>query len=157
MKKLFCLFLFILILFTLGLNPDCQKKSVPFVTVLKLQDSDVAQPQDLVITTKEKWCDFWEEVYHSPLLPCDTSKIDFKKEFVIVTALGWKPDGCYNVEISSILKSQSNTFFVFVDDLVPSYNCICTDMIVHPIQAVKVKKPIGEIRFIHKTVYLQCK
>lgn len=136
-----------------GSQPDC---NVPIQTVLKLQNSGIGQAQDWVILNQEDWCQFWDRAYAMMLFPPPCPEIDFDSYVVVVTALGRKSNGCYNVEIDCIERDAGDNLTVYVNDIVPGPRCFCTMMIVHPVHAVKVQRPVGAVDFVHTTVTLNC-
>jgi hypothetical protein len=159
MKKIFCSFLLVLLLCTLGFTSLCnQRKNIPFVTVAKDQYSGLVQPKDFVISTQASWCDFWNEFKGGfyPKPPCDTTLVNFNSEIVIISAIGEKSDGCYDVKIQSIWADENNNLSVLVFDIVPGNSCACTGALVQPVHAVKIKKPVGQVKFVHRKAYFQC-
>jgi hypothetical protein len=149
--------LFLVLLVPLGRadDPDC---NVDFETVIKAQNTAIFQASDFVITNEDDWCDFWDQVYflRYPPPPCDLTLVDFETEVVIVTALGTKPNGCYNVEIVCIEGDEENNLTVYVRDVVPGPRCFCPMMMVSPVHAVKVARPIGDVEYTHSTTILRC-
>jgi len=132
---------------------DC---NVPIQTVLKLQNSGVCWARDWVITDQDEWCDFWDQAHAMMFQAPPCPEIDFDDYVVVVTALGRKPNGCYNVEIDCIERAGNNDLTVYVNDIVPGPRCFCPMMMVCPVHAVKVQRPVGTVDFVHTTVRLNC-
>jgi hypothetical protein len=117
------------------------------------------EPQDLVIRNPRQWCRFWQQVHVgvSPVPPCDLSGIDFRREVVIASALGGRPNGCFAAGILSITRVRGpRRLQVLVEERVPGRGCLCTQALVWPVAAVAVPKPVGRVEFIHGQSLLRC-
>lgn len=117
-------------------------------------------PLDLVIRNERQWCEFWMEAHGSRAepLPCDLSLIDFRHELVIASATVGS-NGCFGINIPQIERERRRgrgRLRVFVREIIPGRNCICTQAFVFPVRAVVVSKPVGRVGFIHETAILQC-
>jgi len=128
--------------------------------VLHRQSSGVAFQQLRVIETETEWCAFWEEVFSnvSPAPDCDTTQIDFSSEVAVVAAIGNRPNGCYNADISCVnQRGQSDDLRVTVQEIVPGKGCLCTQATVSPVDVVKVPRPVGRVDFFLKKATLSCR
>ncbi len=129
---------------------------IPFEQVLYVETSDFSESSQEIIRTEEEWCKFWERLYETK---CDTSLIDFEKDSVLYVALGQRTNTCYGIEITSISRTE-NKLQVFYDEIVPGQSCVCGDMIVTPLDAVKIENAnyegVEEVEFIHHIRILNC-
>lgn len=123
-------------------------------------------PTDLVIRNERQWCEFWEQAHgrRAEPPPCDLSLVDFRHEVVIASSMPGS-NGCVGIGIANIesgrghrrgLGRRRGGLRVFVRDIVPGRNCLCTQSFVFPVRAVVVSKPVGRVSFIHETAITQC-
>ena len=112
-----------------------------------------------VVEDEAEWCRFWDEIPSCSPTPavCDTSTVDFDLEVAVIAALGTRPDGCYDVEISCIhTDEESNDTLIFVRELAPGAGCFCLDEIITPFDIVKVDRPIRQATFEMETTVRDC-
>jgi hypothetical protein len=126
--------------------------NVTFSNILRLQNSGYCQANDWVIDNQNDFCTFWNQAYALmyPAPPCPD--IDFGTYVVIVTAMGMKPNGCYNTEIYCIEEDQQGNYTVYVKDYYPRKGWFCPMMMVCPVHAVKAPIPAGTVTFEHTIV-----
>jgi hypothetical protein len=123
-------------------------------------------PTDLVIRNERQWCEFWKQAHGIRVEPppCDLTLVDFRHEVVIASSIRGS-NGCVGIGIANIesgrrhrrgLGRRRGGLRVFVRDIVPGRNCICTQSFVFRVRAVVVSKPVGRVSFIHETAITQC-
>jgi hypothetical protein len=142
--------------------------NVPFEFVMAEHQSGIAQGRDFVIRDEEEWCRFWDEVYSFLYPPpeCNTELIDFTEEVAIISALGTRPNSCYANAITCIedrvltavskISKKGGVMTVYVEEIIPGFNCHCLFSIVKPVYVVKVKKPVTNVRFVHYETIMDC-
>ena len=150
-------------------TPDCAAQCVPesctpgvaFDVVFHQKFTGFRRVADLVIRTPKQWCAFWAEAHANtwPAPPCDTTVADFRHEVVLVTAIGPRGTTCFDVDVGCIgQKSGRGVLQVHVRDTVsPDCHIPCGRVVVHPVQAIVLDKPVGRVEFTHETVEIQCR
>ncbi|MEW5807085.1 MAG: protease complex subunit PrcB family protein [Acidobacteriota bacterium] len=130
---------------------------IPFTEVLNENLSGFGEPAQGLINNEKEWCEFWDKVYAliEPKPPCDTTLIDFERETAVYVALGRRANSCYGVDITCVTKTGQK-LEVDYDEIVPGKNCFCLDMIVTPVEAVKIEKYEGPAEFQHHIKELYC-
>lgn len=142
-----------------GLPPPCYG-DIAFDEVMYVKYSGYKHIRDFAIRDEAAWCDFWDQVFSNryPAPACDASLIDFSQETAIVSAIGWRPNGCYSGRIHCLHSAEHGKWNVdaLVLERVPGLNCDCTQAIVTPVHVVKVNRKIGKVTGYHQTLELYC-
>jgi hypothetical protein len=119
------------------------------------------EPGDFVIRNERQWCEFVDEIYGGlPPTPCGEFDIDFRRENVIASTLGARPNGCYFASIRSITRvSGPRRLHVVVSELFcsPGPRLCSLHRIIYPIAAVVVSKPLNRVEFVHPPVVPVCR
>jgi hypothetical protein len=126
--------------------------NVSFTNVLKLQNSGVCQANDWVIDNQTDFCTFWDQAYALMYPPPSCPDIDFSTYVVIVTAIGMRPNACYDTEIYCIEEDQQGNYTVYAKDYYPKKGWFCPLIMVCPVHAVKAPIPSGTVTFQHEMV-----
>lgn len=151
-------------LLLIPLPAECESEreggcNVEFEVLLDRQASGLSVETGAVIENRADWCHYWELV-HAGVFPapaCDVMLVDFDREIVILAALGARPDGCYTVDVTCIDRSAgSGELSVVVTETAPGPRCTCTQQVVHPVEAVKIDRPAGAVRFRRNLTVTSC-
>jgi len=135
---------------------QCDAGAVP---VLKEQMSGIHEAEVRLIEDEAEWCALWEQVYGNmfPQPPCDTSRIDFDEEWVLAVGIGDRPNSCYGVSIPCVQAlGASGNVRVHVEELVPEEGCACLAVVVQPVEAVKLPRPLKNAQLRQEIVTLEC-
>jgi hypothetical protein len=125
---------------------DC---NVNFTDSLRRQNSGYCQTNDWVITSQTDFRDFWDQANMTILPPQPCPTVDFSQYVVIVTAMGGKPNGCYDTEICCIEENSRGDYTVYVRDTYPRKGMSCPAVMVCPVHAVQAPIPSGTVTFQH--------
>jgi hypothetical protein len=130
----------------------------PFTVLVDAQYSAVSQPMTWVLENDTDYCDAWDMIHSNqfPAPPCNSSGIDFSTETAIMVALGWRSNGCYNVNVSCVHEFTPNAVGVVYTETQPGPGCFCSQAIVNPVQIVKVEGTYSRAMYRHRTRNLQC-
>jgi len=135
---------------------QCDKTATP---VLHQQFSGIDEEGFRIIDNETEWCEFWDQVHSImfPAPPCDTTSIDFATEVALVATLGGRPNSCHGVEIECVQAlGASGNIRVHVAQWEPGENCACLQVVVHPVDVVKVDRPVEKAQMRWKTSALDC-
>lgn len=136
--------------------------NVPFENILYEKHSGINEPGDYIVDNEKDFCALWDKIYSNryPRPKCDTSLVDFEEEFVIASAMGQKPNSCYDNEIACISKQQpfhknrtkssekGNFLHVLVNEYKPDREDSCYMVVISPIDIVVLSK-----EYYDKTVF----
>ena len=117
--------------------------------------SDFHLAGDHVFRDEASWCDFWTEAFAFPPLACPA--VDFRHQ-VVIASVGMV-GGCSSFQIESVERIGSRrSVDVVVKHFYPGRdsNCICTAGVTMASRAVVVKRPIGDVAFVHEAVEFDC-
>lgn len=121
----------------------CPTRSVPIV---RFRDevaagfrhfSGVRQEQRLAVRTRTQWRAAWRSIARSSSLEHGPPTIDFRREMVLIAAMGARPSGGYRVVIEKIL-DRPGDLQVVVRHISPGPNCGAIAAITHPLDAVRI-------------------
>ena len=100
----------------------------------------------------------WDTIYSNqfPAPPCDTSLVDFTTETVILVALGWRSNTCFDVNIRCMHRFGPQTVGVLFRESVPGPSCGCGAAITTPTQLVKVDRTYAQALYRNYPRTLQC-
>lgn len=134
--------------------PPCTNP-LPFTGVVNESLSGISLPEQGLINDQAAWEELWSRIYAimepQPPIP----SVDFSTETIVYVALGRKANSCYGVSISCIMTSASK-LQVLCDDIVPGKKCFCNDVVVTPVDVVKIAKYVGPADFFHTTKTQNC-
>jgi len=140
-------------------QPACVVDFVDFEVISLKSFGIFAEPHDFVIRNERQWCRFWRKA-HAAFVeppPCDRSAVDFQHEMVLASTSGPQPNACFGLRIAEITRVRGALGIqVFVDESTPGPSCVCAAVIVFPVQAVVVSKPVGPVEFVHQSTSRRC-
>lgn len=118
----------------------------------------LAQPEYLVVNSREKWQEVWQELeprtsrQQGQASPNPLPDVDFRKSVLIIAAMGSRRTGGYSVAISSVVETPWR-IVVTVAEQSPGPKCATTQAVTHPIAIVttaQTQKPF-EFEFVRTT------
>jgi hypothetical protein len=111
-------------------------KAVDSLTIRQIGQWQYAQIEDArreVIRDAVTWTQFWNQLGADGAQPV----IDFRRELVIGVTLGRQPHGGIEVEVERVVRS-AGALTIGVVERSPGPDCMTTEVITHPAQAVAV-------------------
>lgn len=125
---------------------------VPFQTVFLSQFSEIRDLRGQLIESQAEWDDVWDEIGRGGPPP----DVDFSRDDVALVAAGERPDNCYSIEIRRI-DIRSGLLRVDADLLEPGTNCVCGDVVVNPVHAVRLRRTDRRADFDIRRVVRDCR
>jgi len=81
--------------------------ALPFSTVAKGFASDVLEPLQVAIRTRDEWVAFWARHTRAQVQPPSAPPVDFSREMVVGIFLGERATGGYEIEITKVERAGS--------------------------------------------------
>jgi hypothetical protein len=104
------------------------------------QSSIFMPPTQVVIQSNADlrlvWDQLWQGIPQPPSMP----SIDFKREAIVVFALGSRGSGGYGVRIGRLMYSQ-NSLEIMVETKSPGKDCFVTAAVAAPVDVVRIDIP----------------
>lgn len=101
-----------------------------------------------IINSLDEWNEIFGQMEVKP-------NVDFDEKTVIAVVMGQKPTGGYSVSLRQLEVGRDKIQFL-VEELMPSSNCIVTQVITNPYQIIAIDKTEKEISFIGNTIKNDC-
>jgi hypothetical protein len=120
---------------------------VRFVTVAQGGASGLRQPLRTVVRTPSQWAALWKEHGRTAEPPPPRPPVDFRRDAVIVVALGPRPTAGWGVEITRIDRLPTETV-VHVRQRRPAPDALTAQVLTQPYHFVRVPRPRGAVRFV---------
>ncbi|HEY3121668.1 MAG TPA: protease complex subunit PrcB family protein [Vicinamibacteria bacterium] len=120
---------------------------VRFVTLAKGGSSGLRQPMRTVVRTAAQWAALWKEHGGTVEPPPPRPPVDFRRDAVIVVALGPRPTAGWGVEITRIDRLPTETV-VHVRQRRPAPDALTAQVLTQPYHFVRVPRPRGAVRFV---------
>ena len=117
--------------------------------------SGVREPARLVVRDdalwRATWAAIWSQHRPEPALPA----IDFGREMVVVAALGERSSGGYGILVDSA-SMEGTTLVVHVRTMSPGPRCFVTAALTQPVDAARLPRHDGAVRFSERTEVRHC-
>lgn len=109
----------------------------------------------LAIRDAGRWRHYWTAIHRrvSPQPPLP--RVDFRREVVILAALGRRPSGGYSVRIDSAVES-GGVLRVHVARLVPGRGCILSAAVTTPVDVVRLATRADSVVFVEQRTVDDC-
>jgi len=139
-----------------------QSSRVP-VAVVKLRDGSVAfstytgvrDSLRAVVRDSALWQQLWERInqpfYPRPALP----SVDFRREMIVVAALGARPSAGYDVVIERVDR-DSTGIEVALRRAAPAPGCPVAAVVTQPLDLARIPASDQPVRFRERTVVVPC-
>lgn len=114
---------------------------LPVDTVLTEYYSSIGTTR-LLIDDSREWESFWRTVYESRTPLPDRPRIDFDREVVVAAGLGGRATGGHAIGIEAVAR-HGDTLFATIRESSPGDDCVLTQAVTHPVQAVRV--PVSDV------------
>ena len=116
--------------------------------------SGLVEPARMVIDDPGALASVWARVFANgselPPLP----KVDFRRERVIVAALGGRATGGYGIELAGA-NLQGDEIVVDVVSTSPGGNCVVTEALTAPVDIARIPRG-GAVRFAERSALRDC-
>jgi hypothetical protein len=135
-----------------GIPASNQADPLSAVDPSAVPDKDDKRTYYHVFVRQDAWADWWARTanrYGPKPLPA----IDFDRETVAGVYLGMRPNGCYGLEIDSVVRSD-DTLLVKYREFRPSdppADGGCTAAVEYPLKLVKISAAGLPVRFVDLT------
>jgi len=113
-------------------------RQIPFQTIAKGTRSGVSEAGQVIVRTQAEWNALWQKHSSMESSPSQAPAIDFNKEIVIGIFRGQKPTGGYDVEITSVERSNG-TLIVSFREKSPQPGAVLTQAFTQPFHMVRIE------------------
>jgi hypothetical protein len=120
-----------------------------------LQYSGIVSRQRTVIRDSEDWLAMWAKMVGPEAPKPPVPDVDFSKYMIVLAAMGQKPTGGYSVAIDGVYQSKSY-LYASVTETSPGRNCVVTQALTTPVDAVLVPLSDSPIVFVEETAVDNC-
>ena len=121
----------------------------------RMHYSGIQQRERTVIRRQDDWQAFWTRAFNRQMPAPAPAAAGFSREVGIVAALGGTATGGYAVSIDSVSTTPGTTH-VFVTERSPGRQCVTTQALTQPVDAVAVADAGGAVRFHERSVVHEC-
>jgi len=118
-------------------NPTAASQ-ILFQTIAKGTRSGVSEAGQIIVRTQAEWNALWQKHSSMESNPSQAPAIDFNKEIVIGIFLGQKPTSGYDVEITSVERSDG-TLTVSFREKSPQPGAVLTQAFTQPFHMVRIE------------------
>lgn len=115
--------------------------------------SELEEAVRTVIRDRQAWERFLEDAVGPDARDVETP--GFGDRMVVVAAMGRRPTGGFQLRITGVY-SRNDSILVGVQHLLPGRNCIVTQAVTSPFEALSVPAREGPVRFIVEERTLSC-
>lgn len=110
---------------------------------------------NLVISTQKEFLKIWEQAFANYMNKESAPEVDFKKNIILLVALGEKTSGGYTIKVNSVIESEDNTI-VNILNTSPGKGCMTTEALTYPYQIVQIEKPNNTVKFSEMEKVIDC-
>jgi hypothetical protein len=114
---------------------------VPLRVVAQGQQSEIREPRQIVVTSREAWAALWQQ--HGAQLPVPA--VDFTHESIVAVFLGTRPSGGFAVDILAVRTGSAPV--VEYRERRPGPDMMTTQALTFPFSIVAVPVLAGTPRF----------
>lgn len=108
-----------------------------------------------VIRDAAEWKALWTRI-NRPFIPAPTlPSIDFRREMIVVAALGRRPSAGYDVVIEEVDQSQTG-IDVGVRKMRPAPGCPVSAVVTRPLDVARIPASDRPVRFHERTIVVPC-
>jgi hypothetical protein len=138
-----------------GDDPAATADSTGFETLFTTPYSNLREPVRIVISDSLSWAQLWTQIIEGQNNPTRLPAIDFRKQQVVVAALGERKRAGYAIKIEQIEQSDGMRQVV-VQETAPGPNCSSAEVITTPLDAVVVNKTALPSMFTERLIVRPC-
>jgi hypothetical protein len=117
--------------------------------------SGLVDPARMVIDDAATLASVWERVFVNQSEPPPLPSVDFRRERVIVAALGGRPSGGYGIELASA-DVEGGEIVVEVVSTTVGENCAVSQALTQPVDVAKIPRRRTGIRFVEHAAVRNC-
>lgn len=117
--------------------------------------SGITESMNGVIRTREEWEAFWER-FRTANRPATPPSVDFQEAMVMVSAMGTRNTGGYAVQIVRVRELDDGSLSVVVKQTTPGDDCVTTQSLTEPVDAVVAPRSDGPVRFEAESEIHRC-
>ena len=122
---------------------------LPFQTVYQAQASGIDDTRVQTISSAADWAAAWQEIHRRTSEPPPLPAVDFVAQRLLLAAAGSRPNGCYALEVESIVRRGPVLEATLVETVAVA-GCVCTQAITQPLHVVASRR--AEEPFVARTV-----
>ena len=141
---------FILILFLLyacsATKTQVTIQNIEFKSVAKNTNGRIQELTQTFYTNQAAFEKAWNMAWSNFSDPTPTPQIDFKKNTVVLVALGMRNNGGYQLKINSV-REEAGQIIVDYTEITPNPKCNTTQAIVFPYEFISFAKTSKKIVF----------
>jgi hypothetical protein len=130
--------------------------AVPMRTVLESQNSQVQTPRRLVIRSEAAWEEVWAELQGQGASSATRPEVDFRKEIVLLAALGTKPNAGYTVSLGPTVQ-VGDVVTATVRKVMPGARCGSADVVTHPFSIATIPATDLPVDFVEAEEVADCR
>lgn len=135
------------------LDPALAEGALPGepVTLTRLEPassphSGFSQPARIVVTSRAQWEAVWRNIAGNVTPAPEAPAVDFRREVVLVAAMGGRPTGGYTVRVEEAA-ADARQVSVRVVEMSPGSRCVVTQAFTSPVDVVKMTRTNLPVRF----------
>lgn len=118
--------------------------------------SGLRERERLVIRRPGEWGAAWQRITAASFPARPLPPVDFSRELVVLAAMGERPTGGYSITIDGVFEARGR-LYVQVRETSPGRNCIVTEALTQPIDAVRVPRHDGTVAFVERAETRSCR
>ena len=119
-------------------------------------NSGLSQAQQVIVRDRASWEQTWAAIWRNHSPQPELPAVDFSREMIVVAALGSRPTGGYGIFIDSASSGPSGVE-IAVRAVSPGNGCAVTLAITNPVDAARVPRREGPIRFSERREIQECR
>ena len=147
--------LLLVALFGCGDDPVRSTIATGFQPLLTTPYSNMREPARIVVSDSLSWVQLWATIIEGHSDPAKLPAVDFRKQQVVVAALGERKRAGYAIRIEQIEQSNGLRQIV-VEETAPGANCNSPEVITTPLEAVVVNKSTLPSMFVERLIVRPC-
>lgn len=129
--------------------------SVPFVSLARMQNSNLANEARMVVRTRAEWEDLWAAATDGLEPTTGAPPVDFSRRMVLVAAMGGRATGGFEVRFESVSEDRERLYAV-VAETSPGAGCLTTQGFTAPVSAISVPLSGKPVNFVRRAKTLSC-
>lgn len=112
---------------------------VDFTTIAQGRNSAYPTANQLVISSRAEWIDFWQEHSSDSIPPPPVPEVDFTQYQIVAVFAGEKPTGGYSVEITNV-EATNSQLVITAKYSQPQLDDIVTEAFTYPHHIIKIPR-----------------
>jgi len=122
---------------------------LPFTRVYDSQLSAFAEPVEMVVRSADEWQRAWLGAHPNRAVATPAAPpVDFRAELVVLVSTGTQPSGGVSIRVDTVRARANGGADVLYTVSRPGAGCMSTQQITAPVDAVRLARRTGEVRFI---------